>query len=67
MRIEPDIVVFGERHYSLGHFANGLGRSKSTVQKWLREGRGPEIWRLGRMPLVTEKSAKEFIKNLKGE
>ncbi len=64
--VQPDVQIMGENHFSFGRFAMGLGVSKSTIEKWTREGKGPKIWRLGRRPLISEASARDFISNLKG-
>jgi len=65
--MEPDISIMGEKHYSISRFASCLGISKSTLERWVKNGKGPEFWKLGRTSLVSPQAAEKFYRKLKGE
>lgn len=64
MEVHSDVQIMGEGHFSFDHFATVLGVSKSTIEKWARDGKGPKSWKLGRRHLISEKSARDFIAHL---
>lgn len=55
---------FRAEYYEVDEFASEIGRTKETVWRWWREGRGPPYVMLGRLRIIPRTGAREWLRSL---